>query len=83
MTHLDLGCRCGTEHDSTLDHIEVSSLGACWHCGVLMHFIDLSFEARLHPSECSFVKYQEYIEAQRAAGPTDLSGPWEAGGARR
>lgn len=58
-----------TPCSATRDHIEVDDLNPCWHCRVLTYFIELGFETRLHPGECSFAKWDELHRAFLAVGP--------------
>lgn len=48
----------------------------CWHCGEPCQWIDLDFEAALHPGVCERAKWAEYFEALRRR-PLDKSTPPE------
>ena len=39
----------------------------CWHCGQPTTWVDIDFEARLHPGPCSERKWDEYRWAEMAA----------------
>lgn len=43
-------------------------VGSCWHCELPTRFVDLAFEARLHPGLCTDVKWDEYFQALRLSG---------------
>lgn len=32
----------------------------CWHCGLPCNWIDIDFEAYLHPGECERAKWEQY-----------------------
>lgn len=60
----------------------------CWHCGEPTTWVDLDFEAPLHPGRCSEAKWDEYAWADmmsrvqefvRRAKAGDLPGPEVAG----
>ena len=43
----------------------------CWHCGKLTSWIEVSFQAHLHPGACTEAKWDEYAEACLRAPTSD------------
>ena len=48
----------------TSNHIFGKDAQPCWHCGKRTFWLELSFEAPLHPGACSNAKWQEFSDAQ-------------------
>lgn len=51
----------------------------CWHCGRPSRWLELNFEAPLHPGACSDAKDVEWwtaLAAQRHAQPFPPTGEW-------
>lgn len=54
--------------------IVVDDFQPCWDCGEPTCFIEINFEAFLHPGACEARKDTEFWAALRAAGPMT---PWD------
>ncbi len=71
-SHPHLGLEPGEIEVQGLDHfIWVPYERDCWHCGQPTTWIDVDFEAALHPGRCSEAKWDEYRWAEMRAS-------WEA-----
>ena len=49
------------------NHVWTDDERPCWDCGEPTKWVELAFEAPLHPGECTDRKYRELEEADRAA----------------
>lgn len=66
----------------TDNHVEGSEELPCWHCEQPTRWLELAFEAPLHPGECTEAKYAELAEADRAADEA-VDRAWEEAGQPR
>lgn len=49
------------------NHIWTDDEQKCWDCGYPTRWVELAFEAPLHPGECTDRKYRELKDADRQA----------------
>lgn len=49
------------------NHLWTDEERPCWHCELPTKWLELAFEAPLHPGECTQAKYAELAEADRQA----------------
>lgn len=64
-----------TLHTAFANFIVQDRLEPCWDCGEPTCFIEINFEAALHPGACEARKDAEFWAAQQAAGPIDMEFP--------
>jgi hypothetical protein len=49
------------------NHVWTDEERECWHCAEPTKWLELAFEAPLHPGPCTDAKYEELAEADRQA----------------
>jgi hypothetical protein len=53
-------------------HIVIPEIRACWHCGAETRFVQVDFEAALHPGACTSAKWAEFDDANRGLPPATV-----------
>lgn len=64
------------------NHVWTDDEQRCWHCDQPTRWLELAFEAPLHPGECTRAKYRELAEADQAADE-QIRAEWEKAGEPR
>ncbi len=59
----------GIEPWDVTNFILIFTPAKCVICGKLTNWVELSFEAPLHPGPCDVLMWSAYHEANRKAGP--------------